>query len=123
MSDRPESVKVSAPAAVDISGGSLCKLNGSGELTPTTAVGDDFVGVVEDRTLSGEEATAVTHGVVGQVLADSAVSAQDDIQPSGTNDGRVDVQGGGNTPVGSALDGASADGDGITVALRHDNFG
>lgn len=123
MSDFPEAFKHEAPAAVDLDGGELVKLDSNDELTPTTAVGDDFVGVVQDQTDSGETATAKTAGKVDLVLADSAVSAQDDLQPSGTNDGHVDVQGGGNTPVGSAVNGASADGDGITVALRHDNFG
>lgn len=118
----PSELKVSREPDSAVEAGMIVKLDGSGLFTPTTAASDPFVGGIVEQPESGIYVVAKTLGLIPQVKAESGVAAGDELEPSGTLDGHVKTNSGG-TFVGVAKDGASADGDGIGVYVRLDNFG
>lgn len=114
-----------------VSGGDAVKFDGSGNITPTTANSDDYVGVVLNQVAAGDNKWTVhVCGQVVNIKADGAVSAGATLVPSGTTDGHWVSHTGGmyinNTDTGAndvaanhpfALEGA-ADGDVFRAAFR-----
>ena len=108
----------SKPASQDIDANKLVKLDGSDELTPTTAVGDSVYGVLDKAVKNGKSASP-RRGVVDYVEADEAIDAGDELMPSGNNAGRVLAYTGtaGDNKIGKALTSADSQGDLIRIEL------
>lgn len=80
----------------DVSGGQAVKFDGSGNLTPTTANDDDYVGVTLDKLgESDNKWTVHVCGLVVHVKVDGTASAGDTLVPSATNNGNWESHAGG----------------------------
>ena len=124
MGDYSKENKISRAYSQDMEGGTLVKQDGSDEFTPTTGVNDAFTGPLLEDGEQGISKPALLRGKISYVKADAGVSAGDKLMPSGTNNGHVNTHAaGGETEVGFAITGASADGDGILAVIRTDDFG
>lgn len=72
----------------DVSGGQAVKFDGSGNITPTTANDDDYVGVTLKTLDEGDNKWTVhVCGLVVNVVVDGTASAGDTLVPSGTTNG------------------------------------
>jgi hypothetical protein len=88
--DPEESSTVTLDAGSNsVSGGQAVKFVGSGNITPTTANDDDYVGVVQSKLSESDSKWAVhVCGQVVNVNADGSVDAGDTLVPSGSTDGQ-----------------------------------
>lgn len=82
-----------APFTSDGTGsqGDLVKFDANGDVTPTTAAADDYIGVLHETPDAAGDTVTVVLGGVFAVTVDSAVSEGDILEPSGTTAGRADV--------------------------------
>lgn len=95
-------------------GGDAVTLDGTGQVTPVTAAGDDIYGVLaEDSPAAGETVLVTVFGLaVGNV--DGAVTDNDVLEPEGTTAGRLASNAQGSHQ--SVNEGGTAT---YTVALDH----
>lgn len=73
-----------------VSAGQAVKFDGSGNITPTTANGDDWIGVVQDISDPGDSMWTVEvlgHIISVEVDANGGVSAGETLIPSGNDNG------------------------------------
>lgn len=94
---RGESVTLDA-GPNSVSGGDAVKFDGSGYITPTTADGDDYIGVVlpEAEKADNKWTVHVCGKIVAvQLASDATATAGDTLIPSGTDNGQFDAAGNG----------------------------
>lgn len=73
-----------------VSSGDCVKFDGSGNITPTTANADDYVGVVQPHSGGADDDSKYAVQIAGLVVAvniDGSVSAGDTLVPSATTNG------------------------------------
>ena len=114
----PQGIKLTGlKTSADLSGDQyrFVKLDANGLVTGTTAQGEDCIGVLQNKPISGATAEIICIGVT-KAKADSAIDEQDAITTAA--DGDADQAAAADFVLGKAITAAAAAGEIITIVVN-----